>query len=77
MSLCRSCESCREIVSGKGSKFFLCEHGLKNSAWPKYPPQPLFQCSLYQKAQPKPQADGGPNGGAGRADGSLDAFKQP
>jgi len=47
-SLCESCESMREVVSGKGSRFLLCQLSTTNPAFAKYPPQPIVRCSGYQ-----------------------------
>lgn len=51
-TLCETCRYCRQIVSGKGSRFLLCERSLapKNETgreFPKYPPQPVWQCSGF------------------------------
>jgi hypothetical protein len=46
-SLCESCTSMREVVSGKGSRFLLCQLSATNPAFAKYPPQPIVRCSGY------------------------------
>jgi hypothetical protein len=47
-SLCESCRFVREVVSGKGSRFWLCQLSSTDHAFPKYPPQPVTRCSGYQ-----------------------------
>ncbi len=47
VSLCERCRSMREIRSGKGSRFLLCELARAEPRFPKYPPQPVVQCSGY------------------------------
>jgi hypothetical protein len=46
-SLCKTCIRAREIVSGKGSRFLLCELSQSDSRFPKYPPQPVNRCDGY------------------------------
>lgn len=46
-SLCETCEHCREVTSGKGSRFFLCRLSQQDPRWPKYPPQPVIRCRGY------------------------------
>jgi len=46
-SLCESCDRMREVVTPKGSRFLLCQLSQTNSAYPKYPPQPIVQCQGY------------------------------
>jgi hypothetical protein len=42
-SLCHRCSYLRLVTSGKGSTFLMCQ----NPALPKYPPQPVRQCSGF------------------------------
>ena len=46
-SLCEICRHLREVRSGRGSRFLLCEKSQTDSRFPKYPPQPVFQCAGY------------------------------
>jgi hypothetical protein len=48
-SLCPSCQHCREIVSGKGSRFLLCQLSQQDARYVKYPPQPIVRCAGYEK----------------------------
>ncbi len=46
-TLCERCRHLREIVSGKGSRFLMCLLSQTDARLPKYPPQPVRQCSGY------------------------------
>ena len=46
-SLCESCGSVREVRTAR-SRFLLCELSLTNTAYPKYPPQPVVRCDGYR-----------------------------
>jgi len=37
----------REIISGKGSRFLLCEVSQTDPRFKKYPPQPIVRCLGY------------------------------
>ncbi len=52
ISLCESCLQCRQITSGTGSRFFLCEASLTDSRFPKYPPQPVGRCPGFESDRP-------------------------
>lgn len=47
-SLCGRCQQHRLITSGKGSQFLMCQIGLAEPSWPKYPPQPVYSCRQFQ-----------------------------
>jgi hypothetical protein len=44
LSLCQSCSFAKEIISGKGSRFLLCEKSQSDDRFPKYPTQPMIRC---------------------------------
>jgi len=46
-TLCSSCEYVREVVSGTGSTFLLCQLSQTDRRFPKYPPQPVVRCDGY------------------------------
>jgi serine/threonine protein phosphatase 1 len=46
-SLCETCGNMREVVSGKGSRFLLCQLAENDERFDKYPPQPLTRCEGY------------------------------
>lgn len=47
-SLCKSCANVREVVSGTGSAFLLCQLSKLDKRFPKYPPQPVVRCDGYE-----------------------------
>jgi hypothetical protein len=47
-SLCETCRHLREVLSGKGSRFLLCQKSLEDSRYPKYPPQPVIRCAGHE-----------------------------
>jgi hypothetical protein len=46
-SLCETCKNVREVRTAR-SRFLLCELSVTNTAYPKYPPQPVVRCDGYQ-----------------------------
>jgi hypothetical protein len=48
-SLCESCIHKRDVFSGKGSRFLLCELSQTDQRFPKYPPQPVVKCGGYDR----------------------------
>jgi hypothetical protein len=46
-SLCSACSLAREIVSGKGSQFLLCEKSQSDGRFAKYPRQPVIRCAGF------------------------------
>ena len=47
-TLCRNCHHRRDIVSGTGSRFLLCELSLTDPRFVKYPPQPTLRCAGFR-----------------------------
>ena len=45
--LCDSCAHQRLIRSGRGSSFSMCEIGLRDPDWPKYPRMPVLACPRF------------------------------
>lgn len=50
-SLCETCSQRKEIVSGKGSRFLLCQLSQSDRRFPKYPPQPVAHCAGYAESK--------------------------
>jgi hypothetical protein len=50
-SLCESCRHLREVISGKGSRFLLCQKSSEDQRYPKYPPQPVLRCEGHQNRE--------------------------
>ena len=66
-SLCERCDHLREVVSGKGSRFLLCQRARVDPRFPKYPPQPVWSCGGYQPRiadQSPPVEETGPQDGS-------------
>jgi hypothetical protein len=57
-SLCETCQNRREVRTAR-SRFLLCELSVTNTAYPKYPPQPVVRCDGYQ---PRAEANEGKQG---------------
>jgi hypothetical protein len=54
--LCATCAHQRMIRSGRGSTFSMCERGLTEEAFEKYPRLPVLRCGGHEprKAAPGP-----------------------
>lgn len=50
-SLCEICQSMREVISAKGSRFLLCRLSQANPNYPKYPSQPIVRCEGFQSKE--------------------------
>jgi hypothetical protein len=46
-SLCETCRNVRKVHTAR-SRFLLCELSVTNTAYPKYPRQPVVRCLDYQ-----------------------------
>jgi hypothetical protein len=51
VGLCPSCSFARQIVSGKGSRFLLCEKSKTDRRFAKYPTQPVIHCQGFAEKQ--------------------------
>ena len=38
----------KEVVSGKGSRFLLCQKSVADNRFRKYPPQPVVKCVGFE-----------------------------
>ena len=47
-SLCEACSHMKEVVSGKRSRFLMCQKAFADSRFPKYPPQPVVKCVGFE-----------------------------
>jgi hypothetical protein len=52
--LCDSCRHARDVVSGKGSRFVLCELSRTDRRFPRYPQLPVLACAGYEPREPVP-----------------------
>ena len=53
--LCQTCLHAREVVSGKGSRFVLCELSRTDPRFPRYPRLPVLACNGYQPVLDAPE----------------------
>lgn len=51
-TLCKSCTRCKLVISGTGSRFFLCMLAQTDRRYLKYPPQPVVRCSGFEPRKP-------------------------
>ncbi|HET7471730.1 MAG TPA: hypothetical protein VFJ71_01265 [Candidatus Limnocylindrales bacterium] len=66
--LCATCHHARLVVSGKGSRFVLCERSRTDPAFPRYPRLPVLACLGFEPAgRPDPDT---PTGDLDARDGS-------
>ncbi|MDX6686915.1 MAG: hypothetical protein QOF86_3043 [Baekduia sp.] len=45
--LCDACAHQKLIATTRGSTFSMCQIGLRDPDWPKYPRMPVLQCPRY------------------------------
>lgn len=71
VGLCASCVHHRIIENRRGSRFHMCERGLTDHRFAKYPPLPVHRCVGYEPVGPEAEATGGSGeeGAAGGEDG--------
>jgi hypothetical protein len=48
-SLCEFCRHMKEVVSGKGSRFLMCQKSAADHRFQKYSPQPVVQCGGFEQ----------------------------
>ncbi len=41
----------KEVVSGKGSRFLMCQKSVADNRFVKYPPQPVVNCVGFEKTK--------------------------
>lgn len=51
--LCGTCQHRREVVSGKGSVFLMCERAKTDPRFRKYPPLPVMRCVGWEPEDAK------------------------
>jgi hypothetical protein len=49
--LCDSCTHQKLIENTRGSTFSMCEEGLRDPDWPKYPRMPVLECPRYAERE--------------------------
>jgi hypothetical protein len=50
--LCDRCTHQRLVRSGRGATFSMCEIGLRDPGWPKYPGMPVTACPRFSERPP-------------------------
>jgi len=49
VGLCADCKHMRRLVSERGSTFYMCQLGLSQPEFPKYPRLPVLHCEGYER----------------------------
>jgi hypothetical protein len=57
--LCGVCAHARVIVSGKGSRFYMCRLSAIDPRFRKYPPLPVLECVGWERGEPQGRDAGG------------------
>ena len=60
--LCDRCTEQRLVRSARGSAFSMCEIGLRDPDWPKYPPMPVLACPRFSERPPAAEPAAEPSG---------------
>ena len=55
-SLCEVCSHMKEVTSGTGSRFLLCQLSQTDRRFQKYPPQPVVRCEGFEEAESDEEA---------------------
>lgn len=57
--LCGVCTHAREVLSGKGSVFVMCELSKVDARFRKYPPLPVLRCDGFKEQVTSTESDDG------------------
>lgn len=49
LGLCMDCKHMRRVVSERGSTFYMCQRGLREPGFLKYPRLPVLECRGYEE----------------------------
>lgn len=52
VGLCSVCRHARVVVSGRGSRFYLCSRSAADPGFRKYPPLPVRECRGFEHDNP-------------------------
>ncbi len=47
-SVCEFCLHTKEVISGKSSRFLMCQKSSVDKRFAKYPPQPVIRCDGFE-----------------------------
>jgi hypothetical protein len=50
-TLCEFCQYQKLVISGKGSRFLMCQKSLENKQYAKYPTQPVIECAGFERSE--------------------------
>ncbi|GMV85154.1 MAG: hypothetical protein AMXMBFR80_10100 [Dehalococcoidia bacterium] len=50
--LCSVCKHARVVISGRGSRFYLCGRAAEDPGFRKYPPLPVRECRGFERDGP-------------------------
>jgi hypothetical protein len=53
VGLCAACTCARQIISARGSTFWLCERSKTDPTFPRYPRLPVVVCSGFNPVTPE------------------------
>ena len=57
IGLCDDCQHTKEVVSGKGSRFFYCRRSETDERYAKYPALPVRRCGGYEARLQSPPSE--------------------
>jgi len=57
VGLCADCRHSKEVVSGKGSRFFYCRRWETDARYAKYPALPVRRCGGYEPRAQSPPSE--------------------
>jgi hypothetical protein len=49
-SICETCSHMKDVTSGTGSRFLLCQLSQTDRRFQKYPPQPVVRCEGFKES---------------------------
>ena len=55
-SLCERCQKLRIVRTRNDARYVMCQIGLLNRQWPKYPLQPVLRCPHFQENRTRHQS---------------------
>ena len=56
-SICDVCSHMKEVTSGKGSRFLLCQLSQTDRRFQKYPQQPVVRCQGFKGSEESQEED--------------------
>ena len=56
-SICDVCSHMKEVISGTGSRFLLCQLSQTDRRFQKYPQQPVLRCEGFKESEESQEED--------------------